>query len=84
MDGPSVKVLFISSFFTIPYIVDCVHIGSSDLNKSICQNSFDDLRKFFVIHKMYDCLCIIMKEINIVFVSVIICSIADNLINTST
>ena len=40
--------------------------------------------KFLMIHKMYGCLCIILKEINIVFVSVIICSIADNLINTST
>ena len=40
--------------------------------------------KFFMVHKMYDCLCIILKEINIVFVSVIICLIADNRINTST
>ena len=40
--------------------------------------------KFFMIHKMYGCLCIILKEINIVFLSVIICSTADNLINTST
>ena len=40
--------------------------------------------KFFMVHKMYDCLCIILKEINIDFVSVIICLIADNRINTST
>ena len=40
--------------------------------------------KFFMIQKMYGFLCIIRKEINIVFVSVIICSIADNFINTST
>ena len=39
--------------------------------------------KFFMIHKMYGCLCITLKEIDLVFVSVIICSIADNLINTS-
>ena len=39
--------------------------------------------KFFMIHKMYSCLCITLKEIDLVFVSVIICSIADNLINTS-
>ena len=38
----------------------------------------------FMIHKMYDCLCIILNEINIVFVSVIICSIADYLINIYT
>ena len=35
--------------------------------------------KFFMIHKMYGCLCIILKEIDLIFVSVI----ADNLINTS-
>ena len=40
--------------------------------------------KFFMIHKVYDRVCIILKEINMVFVSVIICSIADQLINTST
>ena len=40
--------------------------------------------KFSMVHKMYGCPYIILKEINIVFLSVIICSIADNLINTST
>ena len=40
--------------------------------------------KFFMIHKMYGSLCLILKELNFVFVSVITCSIDDNLINTST
>ena len=40
--------------------------------------------KIFMILKIHGCLGIIPQEINIVFVSVIICSIADNLINTYT
>ena len=40
--------------------------------------------KNFMILKIPGCLGIIPQEINIVFVSVIICSIADNLINTYT
>ena len=43
------------------------------------KNSCDNLIKFFMIHKMYGHLRIIQKEINAVFVSVIICSVAANL-----
>ena len=39
--------------------------------------------KFFMIHKIYGSLCVILKELNFVFVPVKICSIADNVINTS-
>ena len=37
-----------------------------------------------MIHEMYGCQCMILKEIKIIFVSVIACSIVGNLINTST
>ena len=42
------------------------------------KNSSDNLINTFTIHEMCDCQCMILKEINIIFVSVIICSIVDN------
>ena len=36
-----------------------------------------------MIHEMYGCQCMIMKEIKIIFVSMIICSTVGSLINTS-
>ena len=44
---------------------------------------YDNLTSSFTIHEMDDCQCVILKEIN-VLVSLIICPIANNLINTST
>ena len=50
-----------------------------------CRNSsFDNLTNCFTIHEMYDCQCIILKEMNIVFVTLSICSIVNNLISTSS
>ena len=39
---------------------------------------------YFMIYEVYGCQCMILKKINIILVSVIICSIVDNLSNTST
>ena len=46
------------------------------------KNSSDNLTKPFIIYKMYDCQCMILKETNI-FVSVIIYSIISSLMNGS-
>ena len=84
MSVPSVKLPLISWLFIIPYNLGYSHISNSGLKNVYVKNSFDNLIKFFMIHKMYGCLCIILEEPNIVFVSTIIFSIADYLINTST
>ena len=48
------------------------------------KNSSDNLTKSFMIHKMYHCQYMILKEIHIIFVSMIICSVADHFIITYT
>ena len=40
------------------YKVGYIYISDSGLNKCNVQNSFDNLIKFFMIHKIYRCLCI--------------------------
>ena len=84
MSVPSVKLPLISWLFIIPYNLGYSHISNSGLKNVYVKNNFDNLIKFFMIHKMYGCLSIILEETNIVFVSAMICSIADYLINTST
>ena len=37
-----------------------------------------------MVHEMHGCQCVILKEINIMLESVIICLIVGNFINTST
>ena len=83
MGGPSVDLcLWSFLLFIIPFNFGYVHIINSNLKK--CENISDNLTKTFRIHEMYGCQCMILKGINIVLVSVIICSIVDSLINTST
>ena len=48
--------------------------------KIVLDNSITSL----IIYEMYGCQCMILKEINIIFVSVIICSIVDSLVITSS
>ena len=78
MGGPSVKLSLISWVFIIPF-----NFGYDHINVHI-KNSSGNLTKSFMIHEMHGCQCMILKGINIALVSVIIWSIADNLINTST
>ena len=84
MGGPSVKLPLISWLFIIAYKFGYLTSATVVKTNVYVKNSCVNLIKFFIIHKMYGYLHIILKEINAVFVSVIICSIADNLINTST
>ena len=48
------------------------------------KNILDNLSKSFLIHEINGCPYMILKEIHVIFVSMIICSIVDHLINTST
>ena len=81
LGAPSVNLPLISWLFIIPFNFGYVHITISGLNKYI-KNSSDN--KSFMVHEMYGCQCIMLKEIHIIFVYMIICLIADNFINTST
>ena len=44
----------------------------------------DNLSNSFLIHEINGCSYMILKEVHVIFVSMIICSIVDHLINTST
>ena len=48
------------------------------------KSSSANLTKSFMIREMYACQCMILKEIHIIFVSMIICSIVDYLITAYT
>ena len=79
----SVKLPLISWLFTIFFNFGYVHFISSVLKNVYIKNSSDNSAKYFMVREMYGCPCMI-KKINFIFVSVIICSVADNLIITST
>ena len=88
MGGPSVSLPLISCLFTMPFKFGYVQ-SSSGLNKWFKKNvyintSSDNLTKSFMIHEMYGCQGMILKEIKTIFVYMIICSSVGNLINTST
>ena len=84
MGAPIVQLPLISLLCIIPFNFGYVHIIDSDLNKFYIKNIADNLTKSFMIHEINGCLCMMLKEMHIIFVPMIICSIADHLINTST
>ena len=82
MGGSSVKLPLISWFFIIAFKLSYLHIIRSDTH-AYTKNGSDNLGKSYTIHEMYECQCMLLKEANI-FVSMIIVSIVEDLINTST
>ena len=85
MDGPSVKLYLISQLFVKPFNFSYVYIINSSLKNFVrIKNSSENYTKSFMIHEMYGCHCMILMGINIILASVIIRSIVENLIITSS
>ena len=84
MGRTSVNLSLISFLVIMPFDFGYFDNIKSGLKNAYIKNSSDNLTKSYMIYDMYGCQSMILKEINIIFVSVIMCSIFGNLINTST
>ena len=84
MGRTSVNLSLISCLVIMPFDFGYFDNIKSGLKNAYIKNSSDNLTKSYMIYEMYGCQSMILKEINIIFVSVIMCSIFGNLINTST
>ena len=84
MGRTSVNLSLISCLVIMPFDFGYFDNIKSGLKNTYIKNSSDNLTKSYMIYEMYGCQSMILKEINIIFVSVIMCSIFGNLINTST
>ena len=84
MGRTSVNLSLVSCLVIMPFDFGYFENIKSGLKNAYIKNSSDNLTKSYMIYEMYGCQCMILKEINIIFVSVIMCSIFGNLINTST
>ena len=84
MGRTSVNLSLISFLVIMPFDFGYFDNIKSGLKNAYIKNSSDNLTKSYMIYEMYGCQSMILKEINIIFVSVIMCSIFGNLINTST
>ena len=84
MDGPSVNLYLISCLSVNSSLISCLfitpfnfgyaYIISNGLNNVYIKNSSENLTESSMIHEMYGCQCMTLKEIKIIFVSVKFCS----------